>query len=253
MHWPNDKTAIQEVYRRDGFVIIKRLYDPRQVGDLRLQLQQYIHDVVPRVPAMDAFFEDPLARKQIRMLSRMERHDPRFHALLTSGVLPSIAEALCGQRVVPHDMAYFNKLPKIGEATPPHQDGYYFHIQPSEALTLWLALDVADEDNGCMRYARGSHRRGMREHARTQVLGFSQGIVDYDRDDMLNEVAACVSAGDLIVHHALTIHRTGANASNRPRRALGFVYFAASASVDQQSIAEYQAKLAAEWKTSGKL
>jgi phytanoyl-CoA hydroxylase len=156
--------------------------------------------------------------------------------------------------MVPHDAAYFNKLPIVGDITPPHQDGFYFHLQPCEALTLWLALDDVDEENGCIRYVRGSHQQGMRHHRRTEVLGFSQGIADFGTEsDIANEVAACVSPGDLIVHHALTIHRADANRSPRPRRALGFVYFSAAAQVDEISSAEYQRQLAEDLHEKGKI
>ena len=74
-------------------------------------------------------------------------------------------------------------------------------------LTMWLALDVVDEENGCMRYACASHRRGMRPHGRTKLLGFSQGITDFPQDeDLADERSISVHAGDVIVHHALTIH-----------------------------------------------
>ena len=79
---------------------------------------------------------------------------------------------------------------------------------------MWLALDVVDEENGCVRYVRGSHRRGMRPHGRTGVLGFSQGITDYGQpEDLADEIAFPAQPGDLLVHHALTIHRADGNRS----------------------------------------
>jgi ectoine hydroxylase-related dioxygenase (phytanoyl-CoA dioxygenase family) len=49
-------------------------------------------------------------------------------------------------------MQYFNKPPSVGQPTPPHQDGYYFMLDPCEAVTMWFALDEVDEENGRMRY-----------------------------------------------------------------------------------------------------
>ncbi|MCA9218192.1 MAG: phytanoyl-CoA dioxygenase family protein [Planctomycetales bacterium] len=254
MHWPNDKNAIRESYDKDGFVVIRQLFDSPEVDNLRGNLERYIRDVVPHVPPMDAFFEDAKTRQQIRMLPRMEKHDAYFNELLTVGCIPGIARELNGGEVDPLDAAYFNKLPVIGDATPPHQDGFYFHLQPCEALTIWLALDDADEHNGCIHYVRGSHRRGMRNHNRTQTVGFSHGIADYGTDDdVQNEVAACVSPGDAIVHHAMTIHRADPNTSSRTRRALGFVYFSSNASVDVTARDKYQQDLASEWQADGKI
>jgi phytanoyl-CoA hydroxylase len=102
---------------------------------------------------------------------------------------------------------------------------------------------------------RGSHRRGLREHARTQTLGFSQGIVDYPtKDDLANEVPFPAQAGDLLVHHALTIHRANGNRSpSRSRRALGFIYYSERAREDSQAHKIYQGKLAEEMKVRGRI
>jgi phytanoyl-CoA hydroxylase len=153
------------------------------------------------------------------------------------------------------NLQYFNKPPGVGQPTPAHQDGYYFKLDPPEALTMWLALDDVDEENGCVRYVRASHRRGMRPHARTNVLGFSQGITDYGTvDDMAGEIAFPAKPGDLLAHHALTIHRADGNRSaTRSRRSLGFIYYAARAREDQVVVDAYQAQLRSELTAAGKI
>ena len=254
MKWPNDQAAIRAAYEADGFVVLKSLFGDKEVTDIRGNLQRYIDEVVPNVPPMDVFYEDKQTKGEIRMLPRMDHHDSFFKRMLVAAPLISVPEFLWGCAACPRDAAYFNKPATIGEATPPHQDGYYFHIEPCEALTLWLALDEVDEENGCVRYVKGSQHNGMRPHARTNVLGFSQGITDFGGgNDLRNEVSVCVSPGDLIVHNALTIHRTEPNKSARSRRAMGFVYFSSRAKVDQASSDQYQAQLAQELTKTGKI
>lgn len=254
MHWPEDKTEIYTSFSENGYVVLEGFCDAESISDLLQHLQRYIDEYVPHLPPMDVFFEDSSSKDGIRMLSRMERHDPYFRDLLLTSPFHKVAEYLNGGPVASRDIAFFNKLPHIGEITPPHQDGYYFKLQPCKALTLWLALDDVDEDNGCIRYVSGSHRQGMRNHGRTNVLGFSQGISDYgSSDDIAKERAICVSAGDLIVHDALTIHRADENRSARTRRAFGFVYFDADASVDHGAAGRYQQELARDWKAEGRI
>ena len=55
---------------------------------------------------------------------------------------------------------WFNKPPGTDSPTPPHQDNYYFSLKPPNVLTIWLALDPVDDENGCLRYVAGSHRDG---------------------------------------------------------------------------------------------
>jgi phytanoyl-CoA hydroxylase len=60
--------------------------------------------------------------------------------------------------------------------------------------------------------------------------------------------------GDLLTHHALTIHRADGNRSaSRTRRSLGFIYYAASAQEDLATIQEYQQRLKNEWAAAGKI
>lgn len=253
MNRPDNKHELQRQYDEQGFVIAEQFLATDRVTEISNNLDRYINEVVPTLSPMDVFFEDKSARNQIRMLPRMCENDEYFHALLHEGPMRDIANLLCDGDAIPKDAAYFNKLAEIGEATPPHQDGYYFHLAPCKALTLWLALDVVDEENACVRYIPGSHRSGMRHHGRTEVLGFSQGITDYGPDDEAVEFPACVKPGDLIVHDALTIHRTDANLSCRSRRALGFVYHSSLAQVDEAAREEYQAILARELSAEGKI
>ncbi|MBM3265105.1 MAG: phytanoyl-CoA dioxygenase family protein, partial [candidate division Zixibacteria bacterium] len=143
--------------------------------------------------------------------------------------------------------------PRIGKPTPPHQDGYYFMLDPMIAMTFWIAVDRADRENGCIRYVPGSHRKGMRPHALSNVLGFSQGLVDFGEEDSRIEEEAMVAPGDVIAHHCMTIHRTDANPSDRQRRALGCVYFGKSAKVDREGQQAYQKMLFEKWENEGKI
>ena len=61
-------------------------------------------------------------------------------------------------------------------------------------------------------------------------------------------------AGDLVAHHAMTIHRADANrAPDRPRRALGLIYYGVSAREHHEEHEAYQRRLAAEMKQAGRI
>ncbi|MGK0200780.1 MAG: phytanoyl-CoA hydroxylase [Yoonia sp.] len=151
-------------------------------------------------------------------------------------------------------MQYFNKPPGLGKPTPAHQDGYYFMLKPCAAVTMWMALEKVDQENGCVRYVPGSHKRGMRDHQRTSTLGFSQGIADWSDEDEAAALPFPAEPGDLLVHSAMTIHRAdGNNSPDRSRPAMGFVYFAESAKTDEQAKAAYQKHLTREMEQSGQI
>ena len=127
-------------------------------------------------------------------------------------------------------------------------------LNPCRALTMWLALEEVDESNGCISYVRSSHRLGVRKHQRTKTLGFSQGIADFPSpEDQAQLVKIKAQPGDLLVHDAMTIHSADKNRSTRTRKAIGFIYYAASAKVDEVAHAVYQQQLANDLRKENKI
>ena len=245
-----------DAFGADGFVQLNRFFSPQQVAEVLANVERYIREVAPAAPATDVFYEDKARPETLKQLIRLHEHDAYFRALLEEGPLRDTAARLLGEAVRPVNQQVFIKPPGGGSRpTPPHQDAYYFHLQPCIAATLWLALDDVDAENGCLRYVRGSHRRGVRPHRRTATLGFSQGVSDFGTpEDLANEVACTARAGDLVAHHAMTIHRADANqAPDRPRRALGLIYYGVSARESREEHDAYQRRLAAEMKQAGRI
>jgi phytanoyl-CoA hydroxylase len=236
----------------DGFTVLEAFFDPREIDDLRACLDRYGAAVAPTLPAHEALYEDKDDPGTLFRFERMNERDPSFAQLLHSPRLIELARLLLDDDVEPRNVQMFGKAPR-GSPTPPHQDGYYFMLDPMLALTFWIALDRADEGNGCVRYVRGSHRRGVRLHASTATLGFSRGIVDYGDPDRALEVAVPAEPGDVLVHHCLTIHRTDPNPSDRPRRALGCSYYGRSARLDREGSTRYQEDLFARWRREGRI
>jgi phytanoyl-CoA hydroxylase len=244
---------IKADFDRDGYVVIRGFLNATEVAALQQELDRYVNVVAPTLPSTDVMYEDKQNPQTLKQLARIRQHDAYFADLIEQSKWAGLAEILLADGVVPQELEWFNKPPVIGKPTPPHQDGYYFMLEPNEAVTMWLALDDVDESNGCMRYIPGSQNQGMRPHGRTQVLGFSQGITDFGDADRAAEAPIRAKPGDLLVHHSMTVHRAEGNPSNRHRRSLGFVYYAARAQQDAKTLADYQQKLYKELSTAQKI
>lgn len=247
---------LSEDFHADGYLRINPLYSHDETGRINAELDRFLRDGVPHMPANQVYYEDKNDSTSIKQLQKLFDHDAYFHDMMFNGPIRRLAEIALGGDVEPINMQYFNKPPGIGLATPPHQDGYFFHLDPPLAVTGWLALEDVDHENGCIHYVRGSHQvDGYRPHTSTGVLGFSQGMKDFGTDaDNANTVAMLGCRGTFLMHHAKTIHWAGANTSLvRSRRALGFIYYAKSATVDLAAKARYQANLDARLKKDGKI
>lgn len=243
-----DKQSIKDDFQRDGYVLVPGFLNVEEVNDIRQNFNRLIENVVPAMPQSNVFYEGEADPSTLKQLIDIHVYDTYFNNVLVNSKFKDIARFLLEDEVIGKNLEYFNKPPKIGKPTPPHQDGYYFMLDPSVAVTMWMALEPADEENGSVQYIKGSHLKGMRLHGRTTTLGFSQGITDFGTDDdQAHLINMPANPGDLLIHHSLTIHLAGPNNSHtRSRKALGLIYFGQSAKEDVVAKKAYQQKLQEE-------
>ena len=237
-------------YDRDGFVIVRDFLQGNDLCELASNQDRYIRDIVPTLPDNAAFFHDRDDAQSLKQLQHMER-DTFFDEYRQHPHWCELAELLVGEPAKAQGAEWFNKPQGAEHPTPPHQDNYYFCLKPANVVTLWLALDSADEENGCIRYVRGSHRKGIRPHNPTQVLGFSQGITDYADEDEALAVPVSLQPGDLIAHHGETIHRADPNRSGRPRRAFAMVFRGVSCARDEEAYEKYMSAVKQQHSSMG--
>lgn len=101
-----------------------------------------------------------------------------------------------------------------------HQDyAYWYHegCLTADMLTVTLALDPCDEDNGCLKLIAGSHLFGRIEHPRVGEAT----AVDPQRLALIERrcktVTCAMEPGDAVFFHSNTLHASGPNVSGRPR------------------------------------
>lgn len=130
----------------------------------------------------------------------------------------AVVEALISANpILSQDMALVK--PPGGVAKPWHQDDAYFKIAPLDAVCgVWIALDDAGIENGCMRVWAGKHRGALRHYhgADCEIMP--------DRVAGADEVAVPLAPGGAIFFSGLLPHHTLPNNSLMRRRALQFHY-----------------------------
>ncbi len=238
-------------FDRDGFAVVPQFLTGDDFAELTDNLDRYIREVVPTLPDAKAFYEGRSRPETLKQLQAMGG-DPFFAEYARHPRWLELAETLLGESVDPKEPEWFNKPPNTNHPTPPHQDNYYFNLKPPSGMTIWLAIDPVDEENGCLRYVAGSHRRGRRPHSATNVLGFSQGITDFGADDESREAVVRLQPGDAAVHHCEIIHRADPNGSTtRSRRAFALVMYGESCGLDEEGQRRYQASMRKQHETMG--
>lgn len=230
-------------FQEAGFLVLRRFLIDEALCELQTELDRYVADVVPGLTGKDAFYHDPESPRTLKQLQHMA-NDAFFDDVRHRPQWVQLARTLLQEPANGQEPEWFNKPAGIDHPTPPHQDNYYFCLEPPNALTIWVAIDPVDTDNGCLRYLPGSHRRGIRDHDSTTVLGFSQGINDYGDADRERETAITLEPGDAVIHHCELVHRADANRSeSRERRAFAIVFRGESCRRNESAYQRYQDSL----------
>jgi ectoine hydroxylase-related dioxygenase (phytanoyl-CoA dioxygenase family) len=203
-------------FRRDGYLIVRGLIERDEV-DALLDHMAALPDVV-----------------RIHMLHR--RFEIHERLLLHPRLVQTIA-GLIGPDVLALQTMCFLKPPGApGQGH--HQDSFHIITQPDTLIGAWVALDRADEENGCVRVSPGSQHEPVYPDADASTgHGGDAHLADIhavtgadDPDPARNEltpvaarypdVAAVLEPGDAVFFGGHVLHRSNANASRtRSRRA----------------------------------
>lgn len=239
------KQKSKEQFDQDGYLYFPGFLDKIETNQIKSRLDKIVEEGLQDIPTGHIKFENTENKQGVKMIQDLHLYDPLFKNILFESKFSALAAELLGEKVVGKTVEFFNKPAKIGKATPPHQDGYYFMLTPMSAVTFWISLEEVNKDNGWVSYVKGSHLNGVRTHGKSGTIGFSQEIVDFGTpSDLENEAFIATNPGDVLVHHALTIHRAAPNTSiNRSRKALGLIYFGESAKEDLVAKKAYIASL----------
>lgn len=205
-----------EQFNRDGYITGLQAYSEDRIGAIR----NYFDDLLARVVAQGG--------DSYSISSAHLKYGPVWDILHEPVIVDHVADLL-GDDVVGWGAHFFCKMPHDGKQVAWHQDASYWPLTPSQAVTVWLAIDDADVENACMRFVAGSHHHGAmtfrpsdaREH---NVLNQTIDNVEQYGTFVDNQL----KAGQFSIHSDLLLHGSEANASNRRRCALTLRYAAAS-------------------------
>lgn len=155
----------------------------------------------------------------------LSEQSPAFRSFLEDGWLAECVRPFLGHSSVTLFQDHLIwKPPGILQSVQWHQDYAYWPLKPAKGLTLWLALDDADDSNGCLRYAPGSHKQGPKRPADFFEEGAERPpsplseLPAIDATGVSSE-ACPVEAGGMIIHHPYAWHMSHGNRSRRDRRA----------------------------------
>ncbi len=145
-----------------------------------------------------------------------------------------IVEQMIGPDIIMWGSQVFSKPAHDGMAIPWHQDGQYWPMRPLATVTVWVAVDPATTENGCLRVIPGTHESGLMPHTvdNADGLALNQGISAGAFDEK-KAVDIELEAGQISLHHAMLVHGSNANVSAKRRCGYAIRYMPATSHFDR--------------------
>ncbi|MBI4558659.1 MAG: phytanoyl-CoA dioxygenase family protein [Candidatus Hydrogenedentes bacterium] len=215
-------------YERDGYLAYDRLLSEREVDALVTRIEHYVAhpkegiriQVEPVVQQGRAQAVRPI--DGIRKIEKLVENDDLYLGLAKHpGILPRIQDIL-GEPVRIFRDALMMKPAGLGSAKPYHQDSAYWSIDPMTLCSIWVAMEDATVENGCMRVIAGSQHDGVIEHKHLEDFMVTDDHIDYSK-----EVTVPLHKGGVLFFHSLLLHATSPNTSDKSRRAMVVSYMGA--------------------------
>lgn len=226
-------------YKNNGFFAIDPLFSSQEVsaaldGLMSLLLKDAKGAKLEFTKPKDQLNTDLERELAIRKVHRFMNQDEALTAIANHPTLLGILEKILGDKpVLVQDMALM-KPPHGGGEKPWHQDMAYGNLAYDKSVVgVWIALDEATIDNGCMHVIPGSHKDGFVPHYAERDWQLCDTTVQVDKD-----ITVPLSPGGTLIFHGLIHHGTPSNQSNKRRRALQ-LHFAAESAV-KMSPQEYK-------------
>ena len=193
-------------YHHDGFVIP----DFKMPENDLLEIEKKHFDLIKEYP------------EYINYCPAILLKDETFLKYCMNAQILKFVEQLIGNHFALWNSSFFAKPAYNGFETPWHQDGQYWPISPLATCTVWLAIDDANEENGCLRFIKGSHKdKKLKQHSRNNKtnLTLHQELSKEELDES-KKVSLILKRGQISLHDVYMVHGSKENKSPKSRRAM---------------------------------
>ena len=189
-------------YHRDGYLVVKNLYDGREMQIWKDKIITLLKD--------EGSYNNPSG---VRVFFLHDLH-PYFMKEMRDPKVVSILRQLIGSNLefLSVKAVYKNEVTRF--SSPWHQDWYYW--KGANKTSVWIALDDATVDNGCVKMVPGSHKKLFKWKTVEDRILFNQRT-DEKEIEGLPVDSLVVERGGVVFFHDRTLHAAHENISGADR------------------------------------
>lgn len=212
-------------YNRDGFIRVRELFDREEMDLLRAAAKS------DHVLEEHSMTRDDGAGAPVKMSLWNHPGDDIYGMFARGHRVVDRVETLLSDEAYHYHSKMIMKDAETGGAWAWHQDyGYWYQngVLKPDLCSVFISVDAATQENGCLQVLKGSHRYGRIDH----VLTGEQAGADLERVEEAKkrlELVHCeLGVGDALFFHSNLLHCSAPNRSTAPRWTLICCYNARS-------------------------
>jgi ectoine hydroxylase-related dioxygenase (phytanoyl-CoA dioxygenase family) len=210
----NEKQKSQ--YQEEGYFVLPPIVSRNYLEMLRQECDQLIDEQNKEMDSLNVD-ELNLSRRNSRYFVFLAYKDrPRLGDYIFSDLTTEICQATIGDTAFLFWEQFVAKGREKGSEFGWHQDSGYVDHPHKPYINCWVPLDDVNEDNGTI-YILPYPRAGTKEKIEHKVQPDSNDRIGYFGDDP-GKAIIC-EAGSVVVFSSTAFHRSGANNTDKMRRA----------------------------------
>jgi len=215
-------------YRANGHVLLRGVASAEVVGRYKNSITACVKQLNSERRPMEQ--RDTYGKAFLQTMN-LWRQDAAVKEFVFARRFARIAADLMGVPGVRlyHDQALYKE--PGGGPTPWHQDQFYWPLDTSNTITMWMPLIDITPDMGVMTFASGSQNEGY-----ISALEISDASEAHFRDYIAKRgfsvsQPVAMKAGDATFHSGWTLHNATPNTTAKMREVMTIIYFADGARV----------------------
>ena len=215
---------IKAEFEQNGFVILRAFVDSQYCERILEIAQTHLkYEIKPLEFEGEYIGRDEL-NSSVRRLRQVYDRDIVFKEWMEYPQIRPILKELIGDEislVLAHHNSIMTKLPHKSTQTSWHQDIRYWNYTNDNLISVWLALDNEDSNNGVLEFIPHSHKMSFDKSQFEDKDYFSttnpknKNLIDTKTSNTLHK-------GDVVIFHSKLLHR--ANKNNTDKSKISFVY-----------------------------
>lgn len=221
-------------YEANGYFVIRGLLGDDDVRALKDEVARVLQESIDHVETStadaaraDGSEIDGVAK--FRKINQMHRHSAvAWERFVCSPGVQELNRHLLGANVRCRGVFVFTKPARVGEPTPWHQDIALWAQRPElgellehfkPVASIWLALDPATRENGCLQVVPRSHQGDVVRHVKYPDSVHMELPRELTQDLEVEHVE--LASGDAVTWHSHLWHFSPTNNSDKNRWAMG--------------------------------